>query len=354
MKKLLVILFAVLLIFGFSAYIPLMSESDPVPQETVSEEPPSLIREEPQITEYVQTPPLEAAAVQEEVQNSEPVTLTVLAENDYISTEVLAQTKENEDDAVLEDHKEAEVIENSQTAEQYNVGAPAEETPVSLPETTEPARESQDAEPKQQDIGLEEPVQNIEPAEPPSITEPEKSREETDMPAPHEHSFVISARTEPGCTEAGKEIYTCSCGESYEESIDALGHDWVLASEYEVIDKETYCTFRYAQIICTSPACYENGDRTGTPLSVFSAKDYGYSASEMFGAYDAHAYAHLTNGEQASYTADFISDTAPADMYEYLLSQQNCKPRSIRDLTLVPAVTHTEQVFRCTRCGAEK
>lgn len=45
-------------------------------------------------------------------------------------------------------------------------------------------------------------------------------------PTPHEHKFVEESRVNATCTEAGKVIYKCSCGERKEEAIAALGHDW--------------------------------------------------------------------------------------------------------------------------------
>ena len=45
-------------------------------------------------------------------------------------------------------------------------------------------------------------------------------------PTPHEHKFVEESRVNATCTEAGKVIYKCSCGERKEEAIAALGHEW--------------------------------------------------------------------------------------------------------------------------------
>lgn len=40
----------------------------------------------------------------------------------------------------------------------------------------------------------------------------------------HEHSYT-SAKTEATCTEDGKTVFTCECGDSYTEKIAALGHN---------------------------------------------------------------------------------------------------------------------------------
>lgn len=43
----------------------------------------------------------------------------------------------------------------------------------------------------------------------------------------HEHSFTAKETKKAACTETGVMTYTCSCGYSYEETIEALGHNIV-------------------------------------------------------------------------------------------------------------------------------
>ncbi|MBQ2388645.1 MAG: hypothetical protein II305_01180, partial [Clostridia bacterium] len=60
--------------------------------------------------------------------------------------------------------------------------------------------------------------------------------------APHEHAYT--AETTPAtCTEAGKTVYTCECGDSYEEVIPAKGHTEVT----ETVDAT--CTVDGATIV---------------------------------------------------------------------------------------------------------
>ena len=57
----------------------------------------------------------------------------------------------------------------------------------------------------------------------------------------HEHSYTETT-TEPTCTEAGYTVYTCSCGDSYQVDLPALGHDYVMINQ-DVSGKRTYrCT----------------------------------------------------------------------------------------------------------------
>ncbi len=59
-----------------------------------------------------------------------------------------------------------------------------------------------------------------------SVCGNEISRETVEIPAGHSWN-AGTITTEPTCTEAGEIIYTCTvCGETKEETIAALGHDW--------------------------------------------------------------------------------------------------------------------------------
>lgn len=42
----------------------------------------------------------------------------------------------------------------------------------------------------------------------------------------HKHSYSASVTAQPTCTSNGTKTYTCSCGDSYTESIPAYGHAW--------------------------------------------------------------------------------------------------------------------------------
>lgn len=48
--------------------------------------------------------------------------------------------------------------------------------------------------------------------------------ESSKIEPPHEHSYTSTVTKNPTCTEAGVKTFTCSCSDSYTESIPALGH----------------------------------------------------------------------------------------------------------------------------------
>ena len=53
------------------------------------------------------------------------------------------------------------------------------------------------------------------------------SPETTTEGAGHTHSYKETVVKEAGCEESGLIRYTCTCGDSYEETVPALGHDLV-------------------------------------------------------------------------------------------------------------------------------
>ncbi len=61
------------------------------------------------------------------------------------------------------------------------------------------------------------------------------------------HSYVESI-TEATCTEAGKHVYSCECGYSYEEEIEALGHSY---SAWTVVTEATCTTTGIQEHICS-------------------------------------------------------------------------------------------------------
>ena len=50
--------------------------------------------------------------------------------------------------------------------------------------------------------------------------------ESSKIEPPHEHSYTASITKTATCTEPGTKTYTCSCGDTYTEAIEATGHDF--------------------------------------------------------------------------------------------------------------------------------
>ena len=66
----------------------------------------------------------------------------------------------------------------------------------------------------------------------------------------HNHSYTSAVTKEPTCTEKGTRTFTCSCGDSYTEPVDALGHS------YKSVVTPPTCTAQgYTTHTCTRPGC---------------------------------------------------------------------------------------------------
>jgi len=53
----------------------------------------------------------------------------------------------------------------------------------------------------------------------------------------HEHSYILTRTVAPTCADYGQEIYTCACGDSYDEPTERLPH-----TPTTIIDEDATCT----------------------------------------------------------------------------------------------------------------
>ena len=69
----------------------------------------------------------------------------------------------------------------------------------------------------------------------------------TDISTEHKHEYTAKVTKEASCTSVGITTYTFSCGDSYTEEIEALGHTRVSAG-----GKDATCTNQgYVNIVCS-------------------------------------------------------------------------------------------------------
>jgi hypothetical protein len=88
-----------------------------------------------------------------------------------------------------------------------------------------------------------------------TVTEAEITGSEEQLHTVHEYE---SEMIEPTCEETGVIKYTCACGAAYEETVDALGHDFVF---YRVIDA-TFLFNGYTEYKCSRCGATEKRDPT--------------------------------------------------------------------------------------------
>lgn len=93
----------------------------------------------------------------------------------------------------------------------------------------------------------------------------------TEKAVPHKHSYTASVTKQATCIADGVKTYTCSCGDSYTEVIEATGHSWDEGK------------------ITTEPTCITEG------VKIFTCKNCGEIKTETIEKTD-HNYQWETNG----------------------------------------------------------
>ncbi|MBQ4284189.1 MAG: Ig-like domain-containing protein, partial [Lachnospira sp.] len=74
----------------------------------------------------------------------------------------------------------------------------------------------------------------------------------------HTHAYTVTVSTEPSCASTGLKVYTCSCGSTYTETIEALGHSF--SSSYTVDVEPTETTTGSKSRHCTVSGCAARTD----------------------------------------------------------------------------------------------
>ena len=108
----------------------------------------------------------------------------------------------------------------------------------------------------------------------------------------HVHSYVMTEESPATCTEEGYTIYTCACGESYEEPLAALGHDYQISSRTEATCTEPgeivytcgRCGDSYLEMIPAAGHNYQDGVCTNCGVqepSAGSENVFGETAGEI-------------------------------------------------------------------------
>lgn len=126
-----------------------------------------------------------------------------------------------------------------------------------------------------------------------------------DEPQVHKHSYSSSVTTEPTCEDYGVRTYTCSCGNSYTETIPKADHslgEWVVIKNPTVADygiKVQYCS------VCLKPFNETNIDKL--PASSYSDGSTGVIISYPSDIGDfAPIITMLTNGVEQNSEGRYV------------------------------------------------
>ena len=139
--------------------------------------------------------------------------------------------------------KEAESVTDEEvTAEDVSV---EEETSKTVEEETSKVVEEESSEVVEEESSevVEEESSVVVEEESSVVAEEESSVE----PEVHVHDYVAVVVTEPTCTEAGLMTYTCACGDTYDEAIEATGHNGV----WEIVKPAAIGVEGLKELVCT-------------------------------------------------------------------------------------------------------
>ncbi len=137
------------------------------------------------------------------------------------------------------------------------------------------------------------------------------------LPVSHKHSYTPAVTTKETCTTAGIRTFTCSCGDSYTETIPALAHN-------------------YSSAVTKEPTEQEEGIRT-------------YTCANCKDSY-TEKIAKLPETHKHSYT-------------ESITKQATCLDKGIKTFTCSCKDSYTEEISvlghdmagdKCRRCGYSK
>ena len=133
-------------------------------------------------------------------------------------------------------------------------------TPSSgTPASSTPSSEGSDPEASQ-------PASSTPPESTPDESTPSASQPATSAPAAdgsHTHSYTSKETKAATCTEKGVKTFTCSCGDTYTENINAKGHAW---GDWKVTKEPSTSEKGKAQRKCTTCSATEDKILDEIPL----------------------------------------------------------------------------------------
>ena len=184
---------------------------------------------------------------------------------------------------------------------------------------------------------------------------------------PHIHNYSVSARTEPTCTQNGSVTYKCSCGASYSETLNALGHSYTtrtvsatcITQGYTLHTcsrcgnnyKDTYTNalgHDYKLTTQKAATCTADGEKIytcsrcgSTKTETVKATGHNYTTKVITATCTAQGYTlHTCSNCGSSYKDTYTNALG----HDYKLTSQKA----------ATCTTDGEKIYTCSRCGSTK
>ena len=129
-------------------------------------------------------------------------------------------------------------------------------------------------------------------------TEAPTTTEEPTEP-PHEHTYTESTTKEASCTEAGEKTFTCECGDTYTEAIEATGHNYEAVADSEV---SATCTNDGKEADTKCSLCDDVITGAVIPATGHSYVDYVYNNDATYEADGTETATCSTCGDKTTRT----------------------------------------------------
>ncbi len=179
----------------------------------------------------------------------------------------------------------------------------------------------------------------------------------------HTHEYTSSVTTKATCTTEGVRTYTCTCGDSYTEAIDVLGHNYkttttqpTCAEAGKTVTTCSRCGDSYEETIpatgehdykstVTEPTCAEDGK------TVYTCTVCGDSYEEAIPATGEHDYkSTVTEPTCAEDGKTVYTCTVCKDSYEEAIPATG--EHDYKSTVTEPTCTEDgKTVYTCTVCG---
>ena len=181
----------------------------------------------------------------------------------------------------------------------------------------------------------------------------------------HVHSYTSEVRQEPTCNRAGVRIYTCECGDYYEEEIPTIAHNY----EFAYTKAPTCVAGGYDVYICSVCGAEENRNSTEALGHNYEdiVSDLGngtqYTVTKCSRCGDV-----LSEGQSSGHTHSYTSNiTTPATCTEDGVRTYTCSDCGDTYTEVIPATGHNfywevqnpgncttdkVEVQVCATCGA--
>ena len=145
------------------------------------------------------------------------------------TTKAAVKTEKSTDNVIKADEKTTTAKATEKTTEKSTTAKATEKsTTAKQTEKATTAKPTEKATEKQTTAKpTEKPTEKQTTAKPTEKPTEKVTEKPTEAPTTvHTHDYNSSVTKQPTCTDTGIRTYTCSCGDSYTESIPATGHNW--------------------------------------------------------------------------------------------------------------------------------